>query len=93
MRIGDLVAIRFDGALEIGLLTGTWNARRSEKTFLYSDGNRFATGNLPRSRFIELQTRASRTMENLLDLTWDTVEARYSDDDAKLNKWKTEVGG
>lgn len=86
MRTGDLVAIRFDGQLAIGVLTGTWQTG-AERTFLYPDGKRFATGNLPRSRFIELQSKPLRSVENLLDLTWEGVEARYSDDDAKLKKW------
>lgn len=92
VRQGDLVVVRFDNSLRVGIVTGRRGGGRL--SFVYAERarpheksreGRLFTSALPRTRF--LRARAIGGVGNLCDLTPGTVWPADDADRAKLEKW------
>jgi len=88
MKQGDLVVVRFDDALSLGMILGM-NARihisKSEHAFVYVSGKEIRTSVLPRSRFI--QVKCLETFSNIRDVDFSSIISAKTIDASKLSKW------
>lgn len=90
MKIGDLVAARFDDSLELGIITGREHYSGDRYTFLYASRRRLISDDLPRSRFIPLRvcSPSEHVFVNLCELDWSDISARdETKDGQKLCEW------
>lgn len=92
MKIGDLVAIRFDDSIHIGILTGR-DYNGNGYRFIHPDGRSMYENDLPRSRFIPLQLIRSPMGFNLCDIDWHEVTVSNCDDAKKLFAWTRHKDG
>ncbi len=86
MKKGDLVAVRFDDLLTIGVITGRCDGGR-EHSFIFTNDNDIMKDALPRSRFVRI--RSSSPFTNLCNVDWDNIDGVTPDDRRKLRKWIT----
>ncbi len=84
MKKGDLVAIRFDDLLTMGIITGRSNGGR-EYSFIFTNKRDIMKDALPSSRFVRI--RSSSPFMNLCNVDWDTVDGVTNNDRRKLRKW------
>ena len=85
MKTGDLVAIRFDDDMVLGIITG-WT--HGEHTFIYASGKTIITNNLPRTRFVQVRVRdGAPSFTSLCMVDWDSIEGQTPADRTKLRKW------
>ena len=91
MEIGDLVAIRFDDDVALGMIMSPPN-RVNQFEFVYVTRRCLVHDALPKSRFVQVRVSGG-SFENLCDTDWNFIVGRTSEDCIKLRKWIAKADG